>query len=372
MSQTIVVAQRMWQRRDTAANWTSKNPVLAAGEIGVELPEGESTRAQFKIGTGSLPWNDLPYAGGIGGNTDDLPEGAVNLYFTPERAREAAPLSELVAGENVSIDVSDPKRPVISAGGGGGGGIPDAPADGTLYGRKDGQWAEIAEAPQRELCVYFNGVDQWGDVASMPSDVIASARDRTVVAIFRPGGGYGTAATRQVLFAGKGLGAPQFRIGATQNESGLTYYEEVGSMTRGGLDGVPLLEGEWTVGAGRFSSAGLTEVMVAAHPWGDSGIGQDLLPSAQWMGPFSVARRDVGGAPDRYFRGALHSLGVFPRLLTTSEVLSIFVEQDLQAVPGLVSGWRFGTIGQLSVPNLVPGQPSCELRGQPGYILAAL
>lgn len=57
----IIVAQRMWQRRDTAANWTTKNPVLAAGEIGVELP-GE--KIKMKIGDGSTPWVDLAYFGG--------------------------------------------------------------------------------------------------------------------------------------------------------------------------------------------------------------------------------------------------------------------------------------------------------------------
>lgn len=59
----IVVAQRMWQRRDSAANWTAANPVLAAGEIGIELGASpENTR--FKIGTGSHPWTSLPYFDG--------------------------------------------------------------------------------------------------------------------------------------------------------------------------------------------------------------------------------------------------------------------------------------------------------------------
>jgi hypothetical protein len=46
-------------RRDTAANWNSVNPTLAAGEIGFETDTGK-----FKIGTGSLTWNSstLKYA----------------------------------------------------------------------------------------------------------------------------------------------------------------------------------------------------------------------------------------------------------------------------------------------------------------------
>jgi len=44
-------------RRDTAANWTSVNPTLAAGEIGYETDTGK-----FKIGTGSATWTALTYA----------------------------------------------------------------------------------------------------------------------------------------------------------------------------------------------------------------------------------------------------------------------------------------------------------------------
>jgi len=49
-------------RRDTAANWTSTNPVLAAGEIGLET----NTR-KTKFGDGTTAWTSLAYAtsGGI-------------------------------------------------------------------------------------------------------------------------------------------------------------------------------------------------------------------------------------------------------------------------------------------------------------------
>lgn len=45
-------------RRDTAANWTSANPKLASGELGLETDTG-----QFKIGDGSTFWNSLAYGG---------------------------------------------------------------------------------------------------------------------------------------------------------------------------------------------------------------------------------------------------------------------------------------------------------------------
>jgi hypothetical protein len=45
------------QKRGTAAAWTATNPVLAAGEIGVETDTGS-----FKIGDGSTSWSSLAYA----------------------------------------------------------------------------------------------------------------------------------------------------------------------------------------------------------------------------------------------------------------------------------------------------------------------
>lgn len=63
----IIVVQRMWQRRDTAANWTSKNPTLEFGEIGVETPTSSGAAPKFKIGDGTTPWNTLLYQGGGGG-----------------------------------------------------------------------------------------------------------------------------------------------------------------------------------------------------------------------------------------------------------------------------------------------------------------
>ena len=43
-------------RRDTAANWSSVNPVLLMAEPGYET----DTR-KMKLGDGATPWNDLPY-----------------------------------------------------------------------------------------------------------------------------------------------------------------------------------------------------------------------------------------------------------------------------------------------------------------------
>ena len=52
------------QRHDTAANWTSVNPVLAAGEMGVETDTNK-----FKFGDGVTAWSGLAYAAGEGGGS---------------------------------------------------------------------------------------------------------------------------------------------------------------------------------------------------------------------------------------------------------------------------------------------------------------
>ncbi len=47
-------------RRDTASNWTSNNPTLASGELGIESDTG-----QYKIGDGSTAWSSISYGIGV-------------------------------------------------------------------------------------------------------------------------------------------------------------------------------------------------------------------------------------------------------------------------------------------------------------------
>jgi hypothetical protein len=59
---------RIKLRRDLAANWTQENPVLAAGEPGLE-----TDTSRVKYGNGTSTWNSLDYAsgGGAAGLTDE-------------------------------------------------------------------------------------------------------------------------------------------------------------------------------------------------------------------------------------------------------------------------------------------------------------
>ena len=59
-------------RRDTAANWTSNNPVIEAGQLGYE-----TDTLKFKLGNGSTAWTSLSYAsGGTGVTGPTGPTGA--------------------------------------------------------------------------------------------------------------------------------------------------------------------------------------------------------------------------------------------------------------------------------------------------------
>ncbi len=72
----------MQQRRGTAAQWTSANPILAAGEIGFETDTGA-----FKIGNGSSTWSALKYftdASGAPELLDTLNELAAALGDDPQ------------------------------------------------------------------------------------------------------------------------------------------------------------------------------------------------------------------------------------------------------------------------------------------------
>ena len=72
----------MQQRRGTAAQWTSANPILAAGEIGFETDTGA-----FKIGNGSSTWSALKYftdASGAPELLDTLNELAEALGDDPQ------------------------------------------------------------------------------------------------------------------------------------------------------------------------------------------------------------------------------------------------------------------------------------------------
>jgi hypothetical protein len=73
---------QMQQRRAPAASWTSANPILADGEIGLE-----TDTQKLKFGTGSTAWNTLPY---FTGATVDI-SGKANIASPTFTGVPAAP-----------------------------------------------------------------------------------------------------------------------------------------------------------------------------------------------------------------------------------------------------------------------------------------
>jgi hypothetical protein len=67
------MAARMQQRRGTAAQWTSANPILGSGEIGFE-----TDTSKFKIGNGASTWSNLTYFA----NLSQILDGAPDLLNT--------------------------------------------------------------------------------------------------------------------------------------------------------------------------------------------------------------------------------------------------------------------------------------------------
>lgn len=51
------MAREITLRNDTTTNWEAQNPVLAIGEVGVDV-----TKHNFKIGDGNTDWNHIKYS----------------------------------------------------------------------------------------------------------------------------------------------------------------------------------------------------------------------------------------------------------------------------------------------------------------------
>jgi hypothetical protein len=88
-------------RRDTAANWTSANPVLALGEPGLET----DTR-RVKYGDGSTSWNALPYSavsvawGAITGKLTDQTDLVGALAGKLSKAMNLSDLADIVVARS--------------------------------------------------------------------------------------------------------------------------------------------------------------------------------------------------------------------------------------------------------------------------------
>ena len=75
MAQKILYA-RVQNGSDTAENWSTNNPVLLAGEIGIE-----TDTKLYKFGDGVTAWNDLDYAGTDAAQVQGLIDAAEDNFY---------------------------------------------------------------------------------------------------------------------------------------------------------------------------------------------------------------------------------------------------------------------------------------------------
>ena len=102
MAQKILYA-RVQNGSDTAENWSTNNPVLLAGEIGIE-----NDTKLYKFGDGVTAWNDLDYAGTDAAQVQGLIDAAEdNFYAVTAEGEEtdATALAEIDAPKKGDIAV---------------------------------------------------------------------------------------------------------------------------------------------------------------------------------------------------------------------------------------------------------------------------
>lgn len=98
-------------RRDQSANWTSVNPVLAAGEAGYEL----DTRL-LKIGDGVTAWNNLPYHSAQLTIADD--DSTINTFNSSKtlKIQGAGTVTTNFVGDTLTITSNQASEGIIFVG----------------------------------------------------------------------------------------------------------------------------------------------------------------------------------------------------------------------------------------------------------------
>lgn len=95
------MAVKIQFRRDTAAAWTAANPVLAAGELGLE-----TDTTYYKIGNGSTAWNSLAYGSIVGTLVDDsvTTSKLANAAVTSAKLANTAVTAGSYTAANITVD----------------------------------------------------------------------------------------------------------------------------------------------------------------------------------------------------------------------------------------------------------------------------
>jgi Major tropism determinant N-terminal domain len=161
------MAWRIQFRHDSATNWSTANPTMMQGEMGLELDTGK-----FKVGNGTQSWNDLPYssgpAGPAGADGAQGPQGdptTVNGHTGATITLDAAdvgavPSAALGADNGVAeLDANgrlvQAQRPIVTIGAYAT--TEDLPTTGIEYG----DWAQVTTPPSYWIWLNAGGTDGW-------------------------------------------------------------------------------------------------------------------------------------------------------------------------------------------------------------------
>ena len=94
-------------RRDTAANWVSTDPVLAQGELALNLTDNS-----LKVGDGTKVWSLLPVSSGgaTGGGVDDVfYENSIGVTtdYTLTTDKNAMSAGPITIDDGITVTIPD-------------------------------------------------------------------------------------------------------------------------------------------------------------------------------------------------------------------------------------------------------------------------
>lgn len=105
-----ILHARVQNGSDTAQNWSTNNPVLLAGEIGIE-----SDTKLYKFGDGTTAWNDLDYAGTDTEQMQELIDAAEdNFYAVTAEGEETDTAALAEIGTPKKGDIAVVKRAIAN------------------------------------------------------------------------------------------------------------------------------------------------------------------------------------------------------------------------------------------------------------------